>query len=66
MAKKKITSLPKAVEEYLDKNFMFNKFGLVNLNVARVSTGCKLKDRELKRLIKARFGKEFTGEIEFI
>ncbi len=66
MAKKKTISLPTAVEEYLDKNSMFNIFGLVNLKVVRASTGCKLKDRELKRLVKARFSKEVAEEIEFI
>lgn len=63
----KITSLPKEIETRLDNNYMFNKFGIVNLKVLRLDWKTDLTDEEMKDLINKRFAKEFVGEkIEFI
>jgi hypothetical protein len=65
MAKEK--TLPKKIEQYLDTNFAFNKFGIVNLAVVKAHAKCKLSDAELKKLINKRFAKEMIGEnIEYI
>lgn len=58
--------LPQSVIDDLDSNIMFNKFGLVNINRLKASTGCKIEDDILKALIQERFGKEMqSGEVEF-
>lgn len=63
----KITSLPKEIETRLDNNYMFNKFGIVNLKVLRLDWKTELTDEEIKDLINKRFAKEMVGEtIEFI
>lgn len=63
----KITSLPKEIETRLDNNYMFNKFGIVNLKVLRLDWKTELSDEEIKDLINKRFAKEMVGEtIEFI
>jgi len=61
-----MNTLPKNIETDLDGNFMFNKFGLVNISALRSRTRTTLKTKELKRLIKERFAKDITGKIEFI
>ncbi len=64
MAKNK---LPKNVEEHLNKNTMFNMFALVNISSLRASTGCKIEDEKLKKLIRERFDSEMeTGKVEFM
>lgn len=63
MAKK----LPKKVEQHVDKSPLFNMFGLINLNVVRISTKTRLSSKELKSRIVARFSSECVGNrIEFI
>jgi hypothetical protein len=63
----KTKKLPKAIEQDLKKNTMFNMFGLVNLSALRARTGTKLKDEDLKQRIQTRFGHEMvTGEVEFM
>ncbi len=63
----KITSLPKEIETRLDRNYMFTKFGIVNLKVLRLDWKTELTDEEIKDLINKRFAKEMVGEtIEFI
>lgn len=59
--------LPKDVEQYLNKNSTFNIFGLVNIKVLKASTGSKMNDETLKKLIKKRFSHEMVNdEISFI
>jgi hypothetical protein len=59
--------LPKVVEQYLNKNTTFNMFGLVNINVLKSSTGSKIGNETLKRMIQKRFSHEMAnGEIDFI
>ncbi len=65
--KKTIVELPNEVIIYLNDNLLFNKFGIVNLKVIKTKLKCELKDKKLKSLIQAHFGKEFRDEkIEFI
>lgn len=60
-------TLPKKIEQYLDTNFAFNKFGIVNLAVIKSHAKCKLSDAELKKLINKRFADEMIGgAIEYI
>ena len=64
---KKEVQLPEVVEKYLDNNFTFNKFGIVNIKFLKSVTGCDIKDNTLKRLINARFASEMQdNKIEFI
>jgi hypothetical protein len=59
--------LPPAIEAYIDKNILFNKFGLVNMGAVMASTGITMDKQELKQLIIERFGAEFApSEIEFL
>lgn len=59
--------LPKVVEQYLNKSSTFNIFGLVNIKVLKASTGSKMNDETLKKLIKKRFSHEMVNdEISFI
>ena len=63
----KAKKLPKHIAEDLNRNLMFNKFGLVNISALRARTGTKLKTEDLKERIQKRFGSEMiTGEVEFI
>lgn len=63
MAAKK---LPKEVEQHLNSNTLFNRFGIVNIKSVKAQTECKIPDEELKELIKTRFAKEMVNEyIEF-
>lgn len=65
-AKNKVT-LPPAIETYIDKNLLFNKFGLVNMGSVMASTGITMDKKVLKQLIIDRFGSEFApSEIEFL
>ena len=62
----KTQTLPESVIQHLNKNMMFNKFGLVNIAALKATTDCNIPDNQLKRLIQKRFGKEMqTGEVEF-
>ena len=59
--------LSENIEKDLNDNFIFNKFGLVNIGALRARTGTTLKSKELKKLIKERFATEMVGgKIEFI
>ena len=63
----KTKKLPNKIEQDLNRNTMFNTFGLVNISALRARTGTKLKDEDLKQRIQARFGHEMaTGEVEFM
>lgn len=63
----KTKKLPKNIEQDLNRNTMFNMFGLVNISALRARTGTKLKDEDLKQRIQTRFGHEMaTGEVEFM
>lgn len=62
-----IKTLPKDIETYIDNNFTFTRFGIVNLKVIRATTKTELTDTELIKLIDARFSKEIVnGKIEYI
>jgi len=64
MAKEK---LPKNVEEHLNRNTMFNMFGLVNILSLKACTGCEIEDEKLKKLIGERFDSEMaTEKVEFM
>ena len=59
--------LPKHIADHLNRNAMFNRFGLVNISALKASTGTTLKDDDLKERIQAKFGHEMaTGEVEFM
>jgi hypothetical protein len=63
MAKK----LPQNIIDDLNRNSMFNIFGLINLSALKARTNPKMSDKELKRLIQDHFGKEMvTGKVEFM
>jgi len=63
----KAKKLPKIIEQDLNRNTMFNMFGLVNLAALRSRTGTRLKDDDLKERIQNRFGHEMaTGKVEFM
>jgi hypothetical protein len=67
MEKQNKLPLPKKIEQELNRNTLFNMFGLVNLSALRARTGTRLKNETLKERIQARFGHEMaTGEVEFI
>lgn len=58
--------LPQNVIDHLNKNLMFNKFGLINISSLKASTDCKISDEKLKEMIQEKFGKEMvTGKVEF-
>lgn len=59
--------IPKNIETYLNSNLLFNKFGIVNLDVIRATTKTKLTNDELKECINERFAKEMKDDkIEFL
>lgn len=59
--------LPQNIVDHLNKNLMFNKFGLVNIASLKASTGTTLEDDDLKERIQERFGKEMVnGTVEFV
>lgn len=63
----KAQKLPENIEKDLNKNTMFNMFGLVNLAALRARTGTELSNEELKESINNRFGHEMSnGKVEFI
>lgn len=61
------------ISNYLEKNQLFNIFGLVAIAPLRASLNVsptdklnpKVTDEEIKDAIKQRFGHEITGEITF-
>lgn len=57
--------LPSKIDEFLDRNLLFNKFGIVNMGSVMASTGIQMDKQELKQLIIDRFGNEFQDGIEF-
>lgn len=65
MAKKK--QLPQNIIDDLNRNLMFNKFGLVNISRVKSTNNCDIPDEELKEMIQEKFGHEMaTGKVEFI
>ena len=65
MSKK--NKLPQNVIDHLNKNLMFNKFGLVNIASLKAQTDCEIPNDELEQLIQNKFGHEMhNGEVEFI
>ena len=65
MSKK--NKLPQNVIDHLNKNLMFNKFGLVNIASLKAQTECEIPDDKLKKLIQDKFGEEMTtGEVSFM
>lgn len=62
-----MTKLPKEIEQDLNNNYIFNKFGIVNISVLRSRTKTTLSSKELKKLINERFANEMVGgKIEYI
>ena len=65
--KKTEKQLPQNIIDDLNRNLMFNKFGLVNISRLKASTDCDIPDEELKEMIQEKFGDEMiTGKVEFI
>lgn len=65
MSKK--NKLPQNVIDHLNKNLMFNKFGLINIASLKAQTDCEIPDDKLKKLIQNKFGEEMTtGEVSFM
>jgi len=63
----KMAKLPKEIEQDLDSNYTFNKFGIVNISALRARTKTTLSSKELKEMINERFASEMVGEtIEYI
>ena len=62
-----MATLSKKIEAYLENNFAFNKFGIVNISVLRASTGTEVSTEELKEQINKKYSKEMVdGKIEYI
>lgn len=59
--------LPKEVEEYLENNLPFNKFGLVNIKVIQTIVKEPIDSEVLKKLIGEKYDHEMIGgKVEFI
>lgn len=59
-------ALPKDIEDRLNRNQMFNQFGLVNIKSIRSESECDISDELLKVLIRTRFDKEMMSCVEFM
>lgn len=63
----KAKKLPKKIVDDLNRNTMFNMFGMVNISALRSRTGTKLRDNDLKQRIRSHFRNDMvTGEVEFM
>lgn len=60
----KTKTLPLKIYSYLDSNLLFNKFGIVNLNLVQ-SKAPEFTKEELKEMIEEKFKGEFQDGIEF-